>query len=455
MNLDTLITSEELAGWLERSVVWIDTNVLSVGNFLQLTLILVSFGVGRLLAPALERLLDREPNANWYLRYCRPVAKALKPLSSYIIWLAFMWFANLAAENGGWPLKLTDAALSLLSAWIIIRLASSLIRNASGARALAIGIWSIAALNILGLLNPLRDSLDKLAFSLGTLRISALGLIEAGISLALFIYLAGLFSRLAERRIASSDSLTPSMRALSSKIVRVLLYVAAFVLALESVGIDLTAFAVFGGAIGLGIGFGLQKVISNLMSGVILLLDRSVKPGDVIAIGDTFGWINTLGARYVSVITRDGIEHLIPNEELISQRVENWSFSNQLIRQKVPIGIDYGADVHKARDLALQAADGVERVLKEPKAVCHLIEFGDNAVVLELRFWINDPQNGVANVRSAVQLRLWDLYHEHGVVFPFPQRDLHLRSSVPIKVKLDSSGGGTEVAKDGKAPSTG
>ena len=167
-------------------------------------------------------------------------------------------------------------------------------------------------------------------------------------------------------------------------------------------------------------------------------MDRSVKPGDVIAIGDTFGWINTLGARYVSVVTRDGTEHLIPNEELISQRVENWSYSNKLVRQKIPIGVDYGTDIHKARELAVQAVQGIERVLMEPKPVCHLIEFGDNAVSLELRIWISDPQNGVANVRSEVQLKIWDLYHEHDVVFPFPQRDLHLKSAIPLTVEMSS-----------------
>tara|TARA_R100001086_G_scaffold135798_4_gene70720 strand:- start:23 stop:1033 length:1011 start_codon:yes stop_codon:yes gene_type:complete len=329
-----------------------------------------------------------------------------------------------------------EAAVSLLTAWAVIRLASGLIRNPFWARAIAVTAWTIAALNLLGLLDPAMRTLDDMALNLGEFRLSVLGLIKAVLLSALFLYLASVTSRIAETRINASDSLTPSMRVLFGKFARVFLYALAIALALESVGINLAVFAVFGGALGLGIGFGLQKVVSNLMSGVILLMDRSVKPGDVIAVGDTFGWINTLGARYVSVITRDGTEHLIPNEELISQRVENWSYSNSMIRQKVPIGVDYGADVHKARELAVQAADGVNRVLKDPKPVCHLIEFGDNAVILELRFWIDDPQNGVANVRSEVQLKIWDLYHEHGVVFPFPQRDLHLRSSVPIKVEV-------------------
>ena len=250
------------------------------------------------------------------------------------------------------------------------------------------------------------------------------------------LWLAGALSRVAEHRLDNSKSLSPSARVLLGKFIKVMLILIAVLAALESIGIDLTALAVFGGAIGLGIGFGLQKVISNLISGVILLMDKSVKPGDVIAINDTFGWINRLSARYVSVITRDGIEHLIPNEDLISQRVENWSYSDSLIRLKLPIGVSYDSDVPLAMKLAVDAAQDVERVLKSPAPVCRLMNFGSDAVDLELRIWINDPQKGVANVQSDVLLNVWNLYHEQGVEFPFAQRDLHIKSSVPLRVSL-------------------
>ncbi|MAO55680.1 MAG: mechanosensitive ion channel protein MscS [Rhodospirillaceae bacterium] len=436
MDISTYFDPQQIEQWLQAARDWATANLLSTDNLVQLGIILATFVAARLISPRLEALLDKRPDVRWYARFGVPVAQALKPVARPLVWLAALWFAVFAAKGAVWPHHLMEGAVSLLTAWAVIRLASGLIRNSFWARVVAVTAWSLAALNLMGLLDPVMLTLDRMAINLGEFRISVLGIVKAALLSALFLYLAAIASRIAKTRIAASENLTPSMRVLFGKFAQVSLYALAIILALESVGIDLTAFAVFGGAVGLGIGFGLQKVVSNLMSGVILLMDRSVKPGDVIAIGDTFGWINTLGARYVSVITRDGTEHLIPNEELISQRVENWSFSNSMIRQKVPIGIDYGADVHKARELAVEAADGVERVLKGPKAVCHLIEFGDNAVILELRFWINDPQNGVANVRSAVQLKIWDLYHEHGVVFPFPQRDLHLRSSVPIKVEL-------------------
>ncbi len=154
----------------------------------------------------------------------------------------------------------------------------------------------------------------------------------------------------------------------------------------------------------------------------------------MIAVSGTYGWINSLGARYVSVITRDGTEHLIPNEELITQRVENWSFSDNLVRLKAPIGISYHSDVHKAVELVQQAAAEVPRVLTDPAPRCLVVGFGDSSVDLELRFWIQDAQNGITNVKSEILLAVWDRFHEHGVEIPFPQRDLHLKSPGALDV---------------------
>jgi small-conductance mechanosensitive channel len=226
------------------------------------------------------------------------------------------------------------------------------------------------------------------------------------------------------------------MQVLTLKLVRFALITLAVVLALGSVGIDLTALAVFSGAVGVGIGLGLQKVVSNLVSGIILLVDRSIKPGDVIEIADTYGWITSLNARYVSLATRDGKELLIPNEDLITGRVTNWSYSSDLIRQHVIVGVSYGSDVHLAVRLAVEAAIAVTRVLDVPNPACLLKEFGDSALILELRFWIRDPANGTANVRSEVMLRIWDLFREHGIEFPFPQRELTLRNPEAVAEAL-------------------
>ena len=201
----------------------------------------------------------------------------------------------------------------------------------------------------------------------------------------------------------------------------------ALLIGLNAVGIDLTAFAVFSGAVGVGIGFGLQKIVSNFVSGIILLLERSIKPGDVIEVGSTFGSVTYLGARYASVRGRDGKEYLIPNENLITNQVVNWSYSSLLVRLDVPFGVGYESDLHTVRELAVEVAAQTKRVLATPAPVCHVTEFGDSAVNLLLRFWIEDPGNGVTNIKGAVLLGLWDAFRQHHIELPFPQRELRIR----------------------------
>jgi len=254
------------------------------------------------------------------------------------------------------------------------------------------------------------------------------------LSLAVLLWLATLASRLLERRITSLPNLTPSLQVLIVKLLKISLVVIAVVVALRTVGIDLTAFAVFTGAVGVGIGFGLQKAVSNFISGLSILIDKSIKPGDVISVGDTYGWVSSLGTRYVSVVTRDATEYLIPNEELITERVINWSHSNAEVRLKLPVGISYGADVRQAIELCQGAASETPRVLNKPKPACLLKGFGDNGVNLELRIWINDPKNGVSNVKSDVFLRIWDKFRAQGIEIPFPQRDLHLKAPPVIHI---------------------
>lgn len=427
---------------------WVLAHVLVWPTAVQAAIVIAAFLVARLLAPKLVTLLTRTADHPKFPTWLAPKVRSCTPLSFAFVWLALQWFSVFAAIEAEWPSRLIESVVSLLTAWVVIRFASSFVRDAGWARTLAVFAWSVAALNLVGLLGPTIHTLESMALSLGDIRLSVLGLIKAAIVLMLLLWVAGVVSRLIEHRLEASQTLSPSARVLVSKLIRVLLIIIAIIAALESIGIDLTALTVFGGAIGLGIGFGLQKVISNLMSGVILLMDKSVKPGDVIAVDGTFGWINRLSARYVSVITRDGIEHLIPNEDLISQRVENWSYSDSLIRLKLPIGVAYESDVPLAMSLAVDAAKNVERALSSPVPVCRLMNFGDDAVELELRVWINDPQKGVANVRSEILLNVWNLYHENGVEFPFSQRDLHIKSSVPLRVEMVS-----KEAPDNDTPS--
>jgi small-conductance mechanosensitive channel len=412
---------------LTQSLVWLHTNVLLPALLAQLACALVLLGFTRWFAPTIQRGCLRVAAAI-PAGPPRSIAIAFSRIADWLALLLALWFARAAFEASGHRTDMLRLAESLVLVWVLIRLSSMLVRDERWARAIAVLAWIIAALNIAGLVTPVMDLMDAMAVPVGNFRISVLLVLKGAIALAIFIWIANALSRLLDQRLRLFAPLTPAVEVLASKLVRMTLLTLAVVLALGSIGIDLTAFAVFSGAVGVGVGFGLQKVVSNLVSGVILLLDRSIKPGDVIEIDGTYGWVSTLNARYASVLTRDGKEYLIPNEDLITQRVTNWSFSNDLIRLHVKVGVSYESDPHKAIRLAMEAVQDVPRVLNDPAPNCVLLEFGDSAVNLELRFWIRDPANGTANIRSQVMLNLWDLYHQHGIGIPYPQRDVTLRN---------------------------
>ena len=438
-EIANFFSAENMQSWLSQIEAWLNANVFDWSAATQLAAILIAWILALALAPPLRRLLGRALAGRAFdaqLQRLRPTASALAVPA---VWLVLLWIVSAVFVQAGWPFWLIDTADSLLTAWIVIRIASAFIRDPSWARAFAIVAWCVAAADVFGLLTPLIALLESASIKLGDLTLSAWGLIKGVLTLAVLLWLAGFLSRLMEPRITALPSLTPSVQVLFSKLLKIVLVTIAVVAALSSVGVDLTAFAVFSGAIGVGIGFGLQKIFSNLISGIILLADKSLKPGDVIAVSDYFGRIETLNARYVSVITRDGIEHLIPNEDLITQRVESWSYSQELLRLRRPVGISYGSDVRLAIKLCLEACDAVERVLKDPKPNCLIKGFGDSSVDLEMRFWINDPMNGRANVTSDVYLEVWDRFHEHGIQIPFPQRDLHLKTPEQIRIVGDAT----------------
>ena len=428
-HMPDLWNTATLQKWLSAAETWLRDDVLVVANLIQLAAVLAALIVARLATPAARRgcarLKSRLSAGGWVARALQEFDDNLLP----IIWLAVQWPMYLLASGTALGGKLIEVTVSLLAAWIVIQFTSILIRDPSLRRTATILAWTVAALNIVDLLDPLVDALDRFAIDIGGFRLSVLVVIKGMILFAILLWLALFLSHVLERRLSASQRLSPSVRVLFGQLSRIIFVTVAVVVALASVGVDLTAFAVFTGALGVGLGLGLQKVVGNLFSGVLLLMDRSIKPGDVIAVGDTYGWINFMGARYVSVVTRDGTEHLIPNETLITTAVENWSYSNDLLRLKIPIGISYKADPHRAIALVLDAAREVERVLDEPKPVVLVNKFGDSSVDLEARIWINDPRNGVSNVKSQVLLRVWDKFHAEGIEIPFPQRDIHIRSN--------------------------
>ncbi len=290
-------------------------------------------------------------------------------------------------------------------------------------------VWSILALHLVGWLPDVIKGMDELAFTFGETRFSVLSLVELTTSIVIFIVLANWLTRFIESRTRRSQYLNPSMRVVLTKTSKFVIYGLAILFALTAVGIDFTAFAVFSGAVGVGIGFGLQKIFSNFISGFILIFDRSIKPGDVITIGDRFGWVQELNARYVVVRDRDGVEALIPNENLITSEVTNWSYSDRSIRRRLPVSISYHDDPELAMGLMVESAHEHPRVLKSPEPVTRLLKFGDNGIELELRIWIEDPENGTANVTSDINLAFWKRFKQHNITIPFPQRDVHIQNS--------------------------
>ena len=273
--------------------------------------------------------------------------------------------------------------------------------------------------------------LDAIGFDVGDYHVS---LYRAVLMLlvVLAVLVAGRIGNAILRRMfRRMHRLDPTQKLLGEKIAGVALWLVLVLAGIDFLGISLTALTVFSGAFGLAIGFGLQKTFGNLISGIIMLMDRSIKPGDVISVGNgsdkTVGQVNRIGIRAVSVITRDQIEYLIPNELLMTSTVENWSFSTRDVRLKVPVGIAYGSDIELAERLMLKAAREHPRVHNDPEPTVWLHAFGDSAIQFEIQLWIDDPEAGVGNIRSDVLKRIWSLFGEHGVHLPFPQRDLHIR----------------------------
>ncbi len=360
--------------------------------WLQFAVAVAVFAIAHwFLSPLMRKGMARLSAKAAHVPTLRRPLLAVKQLSTPFVWLLLQWIALHIVRQLNWPDGALTTIVSLLGAWVLIRLVTTLVMSEFLANFITIAVWSVAALNIFGLLDAAVNLLDSWSLTFGGVRVSPVTVLKAAASLLIAWWFANALSDFIERHLDNSRNISPAMKVLGVKLTRLALMAGAILVSLASVGIDLTAFAVFSGALGVGLGFGLQKIFSNLVSGIILLMDRSIKPGDVITVNNTFGWINYLGARYVSVITRDGIEHLIPNEELITQRVENWTYSNSLVRLKIPIGISYNSDPGQAMALCVEAAKKVSRVQAVPSPLCQLISFGDSSVNLELRIWINDP----------------------------------------------------------------
>ncbi|ABD04769.1 MscS Mechanosensitive ion channel [Rhodopseudomonas palustris HaA2] len=347
--------------------------------------------------------------------------------------------ARVVMLHATWPSRsyLIGIAAKLALAWLLIRLVTSILRNAFLIRVVSVSAWCVAALSIIGQLFPVLEALDSVAIVVGDLRLSPLLVIKLCVLLAIALWLANIASNFFEGRINRTADLTPSVQVLLIKLMRIGLMVFAIALTMSAVGINLQALAVFSGAVGVGIGFGLQKIFGNFISGVILLADKSVKPGDLVTIGDSSGKISAMNTRYISVAAGDGREFLIPNEDLITQKVVNWTYTDRNTLVKVAFATNYDADPRLVCQLAIDVATNVARASKAKPPGCILTEFTDTGMKFALTFWIAEP-DGMDAVKSEAMLGLWDAFKREGIRVPYPVREIRVRGgALPVETIVE------------------
>ena len=383
---------------------------------LAIAIHLIAGAVARIAAPRLRRRFRGLGEA--LAGHLRPILRHAIAAAATALAVAFWPVGDLAH-------LVLSAALALSLSLLAVHVLRSLAIPRLAVLPIALLLFVMVLSGSSGGFAPVADMLDGVGLDLGKRRVTLLGLVSmAAICVALFA-LVRLANRIIGRSITRAHGLDPTQKLLAQKLAAIVVVVAAFFIGVDLLGVDLTAFTVFSGALGLAVGFGLQKTFGNLIAGIILLMDRSIKPGDVIVVGDSFGWVNKIGVRAVSVITRDGKEHLIPNENLMTQEVENWSYSDRNVRVRIPVGIGYDSDLQLAQELMLRAAQESPRVLRNPKPNVWLTAFGENRVEHDILVWISDPESGIGSVKSDVLGRLWRLFRDHGITIPYPQRVIH------------------------------
>ena len=358
-------------------------------------------------------------------------AEAIAPRMCSLLRYLVIWLVlSLALRLSDWT-ALAAIFLGLAAAAAAALFALNLLRAVKTSRwiagLLATFLFVAILADAVGGLSEIERVLDSLAFTIGSRRLSLLILFQVLAALLILYAAIRLTIRLVSQSIRRASGLDPTQQLLAQKLAAIAIIAAGFFIGIDLAGIDLTALAVFSGALGLAVGFGLQKTFGNLIAGIILLMDRSIKPGDVIAVGETFGSVSKIGVRAVSIVTRDGKEYLIPNEILMTEEVVNWSYSTRDVRISIPVGIAYDCDVKLAQSLMVEAATASSRVLDTPAPAVWMTAFGESSIDHEIRVWIRDPEAGIGSVRSDILNRLWQLFKENRIQIPYPQRDIRVK----------------------------
>jgi small-conductance mechanosensitive channel len=428
--------------FLQTAARSVGAEVTSPWFYFQVGLVLMGAGIAYATGAAIRSRVDLKTlGANWPVAF-RMITRVLVTYASTAVFALLMRLTRLIMQEITWPSRsyLLAVFAKLAIAWLVIRLLTSVIRNQFMLRLVSISAWCVAALSIIGQLDPVIEALDSVSVMLGGLRLTPLLVIQLAVLLAVALWLSNVASNFAESRIAQTGDLTPSVQVLLVKVIRFGLMVFAVAVALSAVGINLSALAIFSGAAGVGIGFGLQKIVANFISGIILLVDKSVKPGDLVTIGDSSGRISAMKTRYISVAAGDGREFLIPNEDLVTQKVTNWTYTDKNTLVKVTFGTNYDADPRLVCKLAIETAARAEQALKSKPPNCLLTEFAEAGMKFSLTFWVADPAD-MDNMKSEVMLSLWDAFKREGIRVPYPVREIRVRGgTLPVETTVEVSG---------------
>ncbi|HTC97206.1 MAG TPA: mechanosensitive ion channel domain-containing protein [Bradyrhizobium sp.] len=437
MDLDL----KDVLSFLQDTARQFGAEITSPWFYLQFGLILAGAGIAFATDAMVRARVDMNSLALRWPLPLRHFARVMVSSASTAVFAVLMIISRVIMWHMTWPsrsyLLMVSAKLAL--AWLAIRLVTTVIQNAFIVRLVSITAWVVAALSVIGQLDWAAETLDSVAIEVGGLRLSPLLLIKAGALVIVALWLTNIASNFAESQINRASDLTPSIQVLLTKIIRIGLMVIAIAIALSAVGINLSALAVFSGAVGVGIGIGLQKIVANFVSGIILLADKSVKPGDLVTIGDNSGRISAMKTRYISVAAGDGREFLIPNEDLVTQRVTNWTYTDKNTLVKIAFATNYDADPHLVVKLAIETASAAPRAIKGRQPNCILTEFAELGMKFSLTFWIADP-DGMDNVKSDVMLALWDAFKREGIRVPYPVREIRVRGgALPVESVVEVS----------------
>ena len=402
------------------------------GIFWQVGALAVCLFVAGLVSQQVRGILRRRREANPALQRGvgeEGLRRVIFPLTALVLVL----IARAVLSN--WHhVNLLKLAVPLLLAMAVIRLTVHALKRAfpsagwlaSFERFFASVAWVVVALQIVGVLPAVIDGMELVSFTIGKAKLNLWMLIQGVLTVLVTVLVALWIAGVVENRLMRTEGLDPNLQLVFARLSKALLIVLAVAIGLPLVGIDLTALSVFGGALGVGLGFGMQKIAANYVSGFILLIDRSICMGNLISVGSERGIVSQITTRYTVLKGMTGIESIVPNETLVGSVVQNETFTDPKVRIALPVQVAYATDLEKAMEILVQAAKNQPRVMTDPAPGAFVEAFADSGINLQLGFWIRDPAEGTLGIRSAINLEVWRRFNEEGIEFPFPQREVRI-----------------------------